>query len=54
MYQELHAKSDIDLYGQPETVLKGMLLKGNVKIFACYVETMWVERISLLYGVKNQ
>ena len=48
LYQELHAKSDIDLYGKPESVLKGMLSKGNIKIFARYLEQMWSER-SLLY-----
>ena len=40
MYLELHNKCDIDLYGKEEVVLKGMLAKDNVKIFAKHLEIM--------------
>ena len=50
MYLELHEKSDIDLYGEQHTVLMGMLSKD----FARYIERMWAERRSLLYGVEME
>ena len=53
MYTELHQKSDIDLYGDQNEVLSGMLHKENIKIFARHLENMWLERRRLLYDREN-
>ena len=49
MYLELHQKSEIGLYGKPEEVLKGMLAKENINVFARHLEVMWYKRRSMLY-----
>ena len=41
LYKELHERSDIDLYGKEEDMLKQMLNKGNIKILAKHIEIMW-------------
>ncbi len=53
MYLDIHDKCEIDLYGNPIEVLKGMLANDNLKTFGKDLETMWAERRSKLYGEKQ-
>ena len=54
MYIELNEKTDIDLYGPKEVVLKEMLSKNNIKILARHLETMWSTRREILYKREEE
>ncbi len=54
MYLDLHEKTEVDLYGDKEVVLKELLHNDNIKAFARYVETMWLARKEVLFNMEDE